>query len=166
MKTLERICIASGGMEDERAFFQYDRLAAELRSHTSVPVEVADRWSDCAAEGVMLLTQIHGAIPPDLPSGARIVLLNSRFDDLRRMAEEIHPAAIVVNERFSRWKLRQEDRFYRQLFAPKSLAPSLAPLLEPDDLKETEHYCMYESTETLALPALLSMYIDLYWRRL
>jgi len=185
MRPLEDICILIKSPDPEpprdgqpytpaREFYQYDRLAEELRRYTPARVRVVEGWPQDAAPRAMLLIAYHPAmrepllaaaesLPPDEP---RPLLLNLRYDDLSSLAEVARPAGIVVNERYARWRLRQEERIFRQIYGLKSLAPRLAPLLEPATLADSEHYDTYESRDPQTLPFILAHYIDAYWQTL
>jgi hypothetical protein len=185
MRPLKHICILIEPREPgllgdgrpnppPREFYHYDRLAEELQRHTPARVQIVECWLHDAPADAMLLIAYHiamkesllaatGSVPPDEPHP---ILLNLRYDDAFSLAESIRPSGIILSDRLIFWKLHQDERIFRQVYGLKSLAPSLAPLLDADPLRETEHYCMYESREVLTLPEVLSHYINAYWHSL
>jgi hypothetical protein len=187
MKPLERITILIEPHEvvlyteaptpSYRVFSQYDRFAAELQQHTTARVEIAERWLKDAPRDGMLLIDHHiasaealltdaQAAPPDT---ARPILLNMSRADAYSLAEPLRPAGIVLNDRFGRWKLRQEDRIRDQVYGLKSLAPELARTVPLNAPEETDYYSMYRPAvrgQVLQLPMVLARYIDAYWQSL
>jgi len=156
----------------QREFFEYDRFAEELQQQTVARVEVMERWvKDAPRDGIVLIAY-HIAMKESLlamgvslqPHEPRPLLLNMQYDDVSELAELVRPAGIVLGERLVRWRLGQEDAVRRQVYGLKSLTPSLAPMLTPNPLLETEHYCTYSSGEVVTLPLVLARYIDVYWQ--
>jgi hypothetical protein len=157
-----------------REFYEYDRLAEELQRHTRARVDIVESWLNDAPCDGMLLIAFHIAMRESLLGTAksvtsnkpRPVLLNMRYEDAFSLAEAATFSGVIMSDRLVFWKLRQDQRIYRQVYGLKSLAPLLAPLLDPAPLGAIENYCMYESREVLTLPFVLGSYINAYWHSL
>jgi hypothetical protein len=158
----------------QRQFGQYDRFARELQAQTAARVAIVECPLEEAPRGGILLIAYRIGMrkrlpkPVDAPSARepQPILLDVSYSEALSLSELVRPAAIVIGDRFARWKLGQEERIFRQVYGLKSLAPSLTPLLEPGPLSESEHYYLYESPQVAALPAVLNLYIDAYWQSL
>ena len=107
-----------------------------------------------------------GLIDRLAPGVPRPLLLNVRPGAAQELARGWAPAGIVLSDRYSRWQLGQDELIWHHLYGLTSLAPALAPLLVPYDDGRNPSYSMYESKDTLMLPAVVARYIDVYWRSL
>ena len=152
---------------------QYDRLAEELREFMTASVDVMERpLKEAPSNGLLLLA--HDYSSEDIlsesarsakPEDPRPILIDVNPSHAFSSSEVLRPAAVVLVDKFGQWQMRSERGFPPiKLYGLKSLAPTLAPKLNPCNIRETEHYCSYTGREIRTLPELLAFYIDVYWQ--
>lgn len=143
-----------------RSFHEYDRFAEALQRETTLPVTLLEGPVEAEGGRILLLTPPFFDGEPSR-SGPAPLLLNAGPGEIPELLETWSPAGVVSSERYSRWRLGQEARIYRQIHGPGSLAADLAPLLRPTG-GPVPGYEEYVSDEVLPLPVVVARYIEVY----
>jgi len=155
-----------------RSFHAYDRFAEDLQRETALPVTLSEGPSAEAKGGQILILTPSFFNEPTRPAPRDAsaprpapLLLNASPSEIPALLETWSPAGVVSSERYSRWRLGQDARIYRQLHGLGSLAADLAPLLRPTG-GPVPGYEEYMSDEVLSLPMVVARYIEAYWKDL
>jgi hypothetical protein len=151
-----------------RTFYAYDRFAQALGEAMGRPVEVMEqRQEEAAGAGLFLMHFDWGlaeALVERAAEGgrdpARLFLLNGPREAAMEAIERGSALGAVLGDRYDLWRHEKEARARGDVFGPRSLAPALAPHMEPAGWIETEHCILYANTTPMSLPATVALYLS------
>jgi hypothetical protein len=163
-----RLMFPSGGATvSTREFYRYERFAAELRKHTSVPITVVDDFlRNAPATGMLLVHSSGYEMVDELPDDrrqeilARVVLMQADGGFVMKHLEKFRCAAAILKRDYMEWSMNPDAGLGLGVYGLRSIAPTIGANCEQGLAFASENYCYLTSDRFGDLPSQLIGYLE------
>jgi hypothetical protein len=155
------------GPDAVRSFYEYDRFAAALATHTRTPVTVIEALlREAPARGALLVHttgyEMFDQCDPAVrkQTAARTLVLNGGRATLIQKLDQYRFAGGITTERYTAWLGNPANAEAAGLYGLRTIAEQLGAECSQGGPYPSERYCLMGSDRFVDLPALIVAYLE------